>query len=367
MSSSAVAKTMQKGLKRVFPNAEYCLVPMADGGEGTTAALVSATNGHYVKVQVHNPLNQMVSARYGFLGDGKTAVIEMAEASGIQYVDEQTKNPLTATTYGTGEMIIDAIKHGAQKIILGIGGSATIDGGSGMVQALGAKLLDQAGNEIGLGGGSLAALVKIDLSNVPESIKKVQILIASDVTNPLTGANGAAQVFGSQKGATKETIPVLGANLHHFSQVVKRDLKVDYENTPGSGAAGGLGFGLLVFTNAKMQKGVDLVIKYADLKAKAKNADFVFTGEGATDFQTKFGKTPYGVAKAVKEVNPKACVYLLSGSLGEGADELYQEGLVDAIFSTVVGAKSLNQALNDAPVDIALTAESVARVIARFR
>lgn len=363
MAARQVAVVMKKGLSRIFPNAEYVLVPMADGGEGTVDALVSATNGQFVDVQVHNPLNQLVMAKYGFLGDKKTAVIEMAAASGIQYVDKKTMNPMITTSYGTGEMIQDAVRRGAKQIILGIGGSATGDGGCGMAQALGVKLLDKNGQAIKLGGAGLADLTHIDISQVPEQIKKIKIYIASDVTNPLTGSQGSAVVFGPQKGATEQMISVLDQNLHHLAQVVKNDLQVDYEATPGSGAAGGLGFGLLAFTNSEMKQGIELVTDFAQLAEKAKGADLVITGEGSTDFQTKFGKTPYGVALTTKKVAPQAPVVVLSGNIGPGVENLYENNVIDAIFSTPSGAKSLEQAIKDAPEDIALAAEEVGRLI----
>ncbi|APT14827.1 glycerate kinase [Lactobacillus jensenii] len=363
MTAQQVANVMKKGLSRVFPAAEYTLVPMADGGEGTVDALVSATGGCYFQVQVHNPLNQVVIAKYGFLGDKETAVIEMAAASGIQYVNKETMNPMKATTYGTGEMIVDAVNHGAKQIILGIGGSATVDGGSGMAQALGVGLLDKNGQAIKLGGEGLEQLAHVNLSQVPEQIKKTKIYIASDVTNPLTGPQGSTAVFGPQKGATEAMIPILDQNLHHLAQVVKKDLELDYEAVPGSGAAGGLGFGLLAFTNSKMEKGIDLVTHFARLAEKAKGADLVITGEGSTDFQTKFGKTPYGVALTTKKVAPQAPVIVLSGNIGPGVKSLYENKVIDAIFSTPSGAKSLEQAIKDAPKDIALAAEEVGRLI----
>lgn len=297
---------MARGIKRVYPDAEYVLVPMADGGEGTVQSLVDATAGKLVTAKVHNPLNHLVDADYGLLGDGETAVIEMAAASGIQFINAKTANPLVTTTYGTGELILNAIKRGAKKIIIGIGGSATVDGGAGMAQALGARLLKADGQPIGFGGGALAELAQIDTSQVDPRIAKATIAIASDVTNPLTGPKGAAPIFGPQKGATPEMVKILDRNLHHYAEVITRRTGQSVEKLAGAGAAGGLGAGLLVFTNAQMQHGVDLVIAATKLKEKAADADFVFTGEGGIDFQTKFGKTPYGVAKACKSVAPQS-------------------------------------------------------------
>ena len=366
LTAKQVAEAIKTGLQRVLPNADYEMVPMADGGEGTVQSLVDATDGHLVTRQVHNPLNQLSDAYYGILGDGKTAVIEMAQASGIQYVNDETHNPLITTTYGTGELILDALDHGVQKIIMGIGGSATNDGGAGMAQALGVKLLDNQGQELGFGGGALDQLAQIDLSGLDPRVQKTQLLIASDVTNPLTGPDGASAVFGPQKGATPEMVKQLDRNLHHYAEVIKRDLHQDLEKRPGAGAAGGLGTGLMAFTNSEMAKGIDLVIEFTHLKERAQNADLVFTGEGGIDFQTKFGKTPYGVAMATKAVAPQSSVIVLAGNVGKGIESLYGRDAMDAIFATPEGAKPLDQAIADGPHDIAETAENIARLIKKI-
>ena len=366
LTAKQVAEAIKTGLQRVLPNADYEMVPMADGGEGTVQSLVDATDGHLVTRQVHNPLNQLSDAYYGILGDGKTAVIEMAQASGIQYVNDETHNPLITTTYGTGELILDALDHGVQKIIMGIGGSATNDGGAGMAQALGVKLLDNQGQELGFGGGALDQLAQIDLSGLDPRVQKTQLLIASDVTNPLTGPDGASAVFGPQKGATPEMVKQLDRNLHHYAEVIKRDLHQDLEKRPGAGAAGGLGTGLMAFTTSEMAKGIDLVIEFTHLKERAQNADLVFTGEGGIDFQTKFGKTPYGVAMATKAVAPQSSVIVLAGNVGKGIESLYGRDAMDAIFATPEGAKPLDQAIADGPHDIAETAENIARLIKKI-
>ena len=366
LTAKQVAEAIKTGLQRVLPNADYEMVPMADGGEGTVQSLVDATDGHLVTRQVHNPLNQLSDAYYGILGDGKTAVIEMAQASGIQYVNDETHNPLITTTYGTGELILDALDHGVQKIIMGIGGSATNDGGAGMAQALGVKLLDNQGQELGFGGGALDQLAQIDLSGLDPRVQKTQLLIASDVTNPLTGPDGASAVFGPQKGATPEMVKQLDRNLHHYAEVIKRDLHQDLEKRLGAGAAGGLGTGLMAFTNSEMAKGIDLVIEFTHLKERAQNADLVFTGEGGIDFQTKFGKTPYGVAMATKAVAPHSSVIVLAGNVGKGIESLYGRDAMDAIFATPEGAKPLDQAIADGPHDIAETAENIARLIKKI-
>ncbi|WP_346200193.1 glycerate kinase [Caldifermentibacillus hisashii] len=362
MTAKEVCEAMEIGIKRAIPDAECIHVPMADGGEGTVQSLIDATGGTLVKKEVTGPLGTKVVAGYGILGDGKTAVIEMAAASGIHFVTKETKNPLTTTTYGTGELIKDCIEQGITDIILGIGGSATNDGGTGMAAALGYKFLDEDGKELKLGGGFLDRLATIDTSNVIPGLRDVHILVASDVTNPLCGEHGASRVFGPQKGATPEMVEILDNNLRHYAQVVKDQLGIDVLNVPGAGAAGGLGAGLLAFTNATMKKGIEIVIEYTNLKEKLRHADYCFTGEGGIDFQTKFGKTPYGVAKVAKSVNPNMKVIALAGYIGKDVEVLYEEGF-DAIFGIVPGAAELSTLLKQGSENVARTAESVARLL----
>ncbi|WP_269920215.1 glycerate kinase family protein [Caldifermentibacillus hisashii] len=362
MTAKEVCKAMEIGIKRAIPDAECIHVPMADGGEGTVQSLIDATGGTLEKKEVTGPLGTKVVAGYGILGDGKTAVIEMAAASGIHFVTKETKNPLITTTYGTGELIKDCIEQGITDIILGIGGSATNDGGTGMAAALGYKFLDEDGKELKLGGGFLDRLATIDTSNVIPGLRDVHILVASDVTNPLCGEHGASRVFGPQKGATPEIVEILDNNLRHYAQVVKDQLGIDVLNVPGAGAAGGLGAGLLAFTNATMKKGIEIVIEYTNLKEKLRHADYCFTGEGGIDFQTKFGKTPYGVAKVAKSVNPNMKVIALAGYIGKDVEVLYEEGF-DAIFGIVPGAAELSTLLKQGSENVARTAESVARLL----
>lgn len=362
MTAKEVCEAMEIGIKRAIPDAECIHVPMADGGEGTVQSLIDATGGTLEKKEVTGPLGTKVVAGYGILGDGKTAVIEMAAASGIHFVTKETKNPLITTTYGTGELIKDCIEQGITDIILGIGGSATNDGGTGMAAALGYKFLDEDGKELKLGGGFLDRLATIDTSNVIPGLRDVHILVASDVTNPLCGEHGASRVFGPQKGATPEIVEILDNNLRHYAQVVKDQLGIDVLNVPGAGAAGGLGAGLLAFTNATMKKGIEIVIEYTNLKEKLRQADYCFTGEGGIDFQTKFGKTPYGVAKVAKSVNPNMKVIALAGYIGKDVEVLYEEGF-DAIFGIVPGAAELSTLLKQGSENVARTAESVARLL----
>ncbi|KIO55178.1 Glycerate kinase [Caldibacillus thermoamylovorans] len=362
MTAKEVCEAMEIGIKRAIPDVECIHVPMADGGEGTVQSLIDATGGTLEKKEVTGPLGTKVVAGYGILGDGKTAVIEMAAASGIHFVTKETKNPLITTTYGTGELIKDCIEQGITDIILGIGGSATNDGGTGMAAALGYKFLDEDGKELKLGGGFLDRLATIDTSNVIPGLRDVHILVASDVTNPLCGEHGASRVFGPQKGATPEMVEILDNNLRHYAQVVKDQLGIDVLNVPGAGAAGGLGAGLLAFTNATMKKGIEIVIEYTNLKEKLRHADYCFTGEGGIDFQTKFGKTPYGVAKVAKSVNPNMKVIALAGYIGKDVEVLYEEGF-DAIFGIVPGAAELSTLLKQGSENVARTAESVARLL----
>lgn len=363
LTAKQAADDIATGLKRIYPAADYELVPMADGGEGTVQSLVDATNGELITETVTGPLGTPVQAVYGLLGDGVTAAIEMAAASGIGFVDDETKNPLITTTYGTGELIIKALDRGAEKIILGIGGSATNDGGAGMAQAIGVSLKDGAGNELGYGGGQLAELATIDVSQVDPRIATTQILIASDVTNPLVGPTGASVVFGPQKGATPAMVATLDSNLRHYADVIKTVLGNDLADFPGAGAAGGLGAGLIAFTNSQMEKGVDIVVEYTHLKDRAVGADFVFTGEGGIDFQTQYGKTPFGVAQATKSVAPDAPVIVIAGNIGKDVNVLYRADAIDAIFSTPSGAKPPAQAIADADPDIQLVSENIARLL----
>ncbi|KAF0495633.1 glycerate kinase [Pediococcus acidilactici] len=363
MTAKQAANAIKTGLKRIFPEATYTLVPMADGGEGTVQSLVDATKGRLLTAEVTGPLGKPVNATYGILGDQYTGVIEMSQASGIQYVTKTTRNPLKATTFGTGELILKALDQGVNRLIIGIGGSATNDGGAGMAQALGAELLDDSGQAIQLGGGNLNQLKQIRVTQIDPRIKKTEIIIASDVTNPLIGKQGASAVFGPQKGATPEMVQLLDQNLTHYAKVLQRDLGLDLANRPGAGAAGGLGAGLVAFTNATMKKGIDIVIEYSGLKNKAQNADYVFTGEGGIDFQTKYGKTPYGVALTTKAVAPDAPVIVIAGNVGKGIDELYADNAIDAIFTSVSGVKSLREALATGPHDVAQVAENIARLI----
>ena len=361
MTAKEVCVAMEKGIKKVFSDAEIIHVPMADGGEGTVESLVDATNGHKEYIEVQGPLpEQKVKAYYGILGDEKTAVIEMAQASGLMLVEPRDRNPLTTTTYGTGELIKAALDRGVSTVIIGIGGSATVDGGIGMAQALGVKFADKYGNNIEPTGRSLTKIDKISMENMDKRIKKVNFIIASDVENTLTGKNGAAAVFGPQKGATPDEVKLLDKGLSHYAEILRRDLDKDVEDIAGSGAAGGLGAGLIAFLDAKLQSGVEVVANTVDLAEKISNADYVFTGEGGMDFQTKYGKTPFGVAQVAKKYQKP--VFAEAGYLGERIEELYDIG-ISAIFGIVDKSESIEESLEKGPQNVERTTENIARLI----
>ncbi len=362
LTALEVATAIENGIKRVVPEAQCLKVPMADGGEGTVQALVDATGGRILKTQVVGPLGEKVNAAYGFLGNGVTAVIEMAEASGLPLVPREARDPLKTTTFGTGELIIDALNKGAQAIILGLGGSATVDGGAGMAQALGVKFLDQKGQLITghCGGGVLDKIAKIDVSSLDQRLQRTKIILASDVDNPLCGQRGAARVFGPQKGATPEMVGILDRNLWHFAKVIKAELGVDIANVPGAGAAGGLGAGLIAFAHAEIRRGVELVIEATGLERHLQGADLVITGEGRVDFQTAFGKTPAGVAAAAKKLGIP--VVAIGGGLADDARGVYEHG-IDALAAGAARDMSLAEALKLSREHLANAGERVLRLI----
>lgn len=363
LTAREAAEAIAEGVRDALPDAEIVQVPMADGGEGTVQSLIDATGGIPVTKQVTGPLGAPVDATYGMLGDGRTAVIEMAEASGIGYVDDRTRNPRITTTFGTGELVRDALDRGARSIIIGLGGSATNDGGAGMAQALGVHLLDADGNELPGGGAALARLATVDISELDPRLAETELCLASDVTNPLTGERGASAVFGPQKGADPDTVRELDSALRHYARVLREQLDRDIEEVPGAGAAGGLGAGFLAFTEARMQSGISLVIEATHLRELVAGADLCITGEGGIDAQTRYGKTPFGVAQAVKEVEPDCPVVALAGCVGDAAEDLLGQG-IDAIFGILPGPCSLAQAITAARTNLRRTARSVAALAA---
>jgi len=361
MSAKIACEAMERGIRKVLPDAKVVQVPMADGGEGTVDALVDGSGGTSVEVTVSGPIpTEKVRTYFGLSADKQTAVIEMAKANGIELLAEEKRNPLITSTYGTGEMIKAALDQGVKKIIIGIGGSVTNDGGAGMAQALGVRLLDKDSNDLAAGGGALSRLAKIDMTTIDARLADTEVVIASDVMNPLTGPNGASVIFGPQKGATPEMVEELDKNLAHYAEIIKKDLAIDIAKQAGAGAAGGLGAGLLVFAGASMHSGVDLVIELTHLEEEIAHADYVFTGEGGMDFQTKFGKTPYGVAKLAKKYNKP--VFACAGYIGEQVEVLYDEGMT-AIFGILDKAGSLDTALKSGERNLERTVENIVRVL----
>ena len=360
LSALQVAQAIDKGIKRVVPDALTTLKPMADGGEGTVQALVDATGGKVMTTEVTDPLGGRVSAHWGLLSDKVTGVIEMASASGLPLVPPEKRNPLLTTTYGTGELVLAALESGCRKLIIGIGGSATNDGGAGMAQALGARLMDSTGAELPSGGAALANLKSIDITNLDSRLADCEVLIASDVSNPLCGAQGASAVYGPQKGATPEMVTQLDAALAHYADVIQRDLGIKVKDVSGAGAAGGLGAGLIVFLKAELIPGIDIVIQATNLVEHLKDADLVFTGEGRLDSQTAHGKVPTGVAKRAKEFGLP--VIAIAGEILDDYHIVYEHG-IDAVLSIAPGPISLSQSMAEAEK---LTIDTAERAIRLF-
>lgn len=364
LSALEAAEAIEKGVKKAGPDAETVLVPVADGGEGTLDSLVSATDGRKVQVNVKGPLRKTVQAEYGVLGDEETCVIEMASASGLCLIEPSQLNPFITTTYGTGELIKKALDNGFRRFILAIGGSATNDGGAGMLQALGMKLLDADGQSIRFGGGALRELAQIDASEFDMRVAESEFLIASDVQNPLVGRHGASYVFGPQKGATLEMVDQLDQNLEHYADLVEKLTGIRLHEMPGAGAAGGIGGAFQAFFPSEMRRGIDIVVEYTGLKEKLIGAECVFTGEGQIDFQTASGKTPMGVAQEAKKHGIP--VFALAGSIGQGIDILYEHGIT-SVHSIVNGPMALEEAMNRGAELLEQTAEQVIRTYFGYR
>lgn len=364
MTALEVADAIETGFKEVFPDGNFIKIPMADGGEGTVQSLVDATNGEIVHRTVTGPLGQQVESFFGISGDGKTAFIEMAAASGIHLVPVEERNPLITTTRGTGELIIEAIELGAKHIIIGIGGSATNDGGAGMAQALGVRFLTKSNDEIMSGGGSLGLIETIDLTNLDQRVHDVKIEVACDVDNPLTGERGASAIFGPQKGATPAVVQELDANLAHYAKKIHEFLGKEINDLEGAGAAGGLGGGLVAFLSAELKRGVDIVLEAVSLEEQLKDADLVVTGEGKIDGQTIFGKTPIGVAKTAKKY--QIPVVGLAGTIGADYECVFEHG-IDVVFSIVSGPGSLQEALLNGQSNMVQTSKNVAQLIKATR
>lgn len=360
LSALDVATAIEQGFREVYPDAEYVKLPVADGGEGTVEAMVAATQGCRIEVTVTGPLGEPVEAFYGLSGDKQCAFIEMAAASGLESVPPAHRNPLLTTSWGTGELIRHALDAGVTQIIIGIGGSATNDGGAGMVQALGAKLLTKDNQQIAPGGGALDSLARIDVSELDKRLVGCRIDVACDVTNPLTGPQGATAVFGPQKGATAEMIARLDQALAHFAQIIHRDLDLNVLTLEGGGAAGGMGAGLYAFCGAKLRPGIEIVTDALHLHDIVADADLVITGEGRIDSQTIHGKVPVGVARVAKRYNLP--VIGIAGSLTADVGVVHQHGL-DAVFSVIYSICTLDEALENAAENVRMTARNVAAVL----
>lgn len=360
LTAMEVAIAIEAGFKQMLPDAQYIKLPMADGGEGTVQSLIDASNGSIETCIVSAPLGEKIEAFYGLMGNKKTAIIEMVAASGLHLVKPELRNPLLTTSYGTGELIKAVLDKGYEHIILGIGGSATNDAGIGMAQALGIKMLNKEGQEIGFGGGAIAELVTIDTSNMDPRLVKIKLEIACDVDNPLCGPKGASSVFGPQKGATPEMVKQLDNNLAHYASLLKKQLGKDIKNTAGAGAAGGMGATLLALFNASLRPGIDIVMDAVNLDKIVSDADLVITGEGRIDSQTVHGKTPVGVARMAKKYNLP--VIGIAGCLSDDCEVVYAHG-IDSVFSVIPAAMSLDEALNNAAVNVEKTACNIAALL----
>ncbi|MFI8415289.1 glycerate kinase [Serratia sp. NPDC078593] len=357
LSALEVAAAIERGFRHVYPDIEYVKLPMADGGEGTVESMIAASNGERVAVTVTGPLGKPVEAFYGLLGEGETAVIEMAAASGLHLAQTDQRNPLIATSYGTGELIMAALNRGVASIILGIGGSATNDGGAGMMQALGAKLLDDHRQPLAAGGAALAKLAEIDLSALDARLQQVNVTVACDVDNPLCGKRGASVVFGPQKGATPAMVEQLDRALQHYGRLLEQVTGRQVCDVPGAGAAGGMGASLIAMLNATLRPGIEIVIETLKLEEAIRDADLVITGEGRLDSQTIYGKTPIGVARVAKRY--QLPVVGIAGSLAADYQVVHQHG-IDAAFSVIDRIVTLDEALADAAHNLEVTARNVA-------
>ncbi|WP_122855992.1 glycerate kinase [Pseudomonas viridiflava] len=359
LSAQAVADAIASGLAEVWPDAELVKCPMADGGEGTVEAVLDACEGQWMSAQVSGPLGDSVSAQWGWLAQSRTAIIEMAMASGLQLLTLKQRDACLTSTEGTGQLISAALDAGAQRVILAIGGSATNDGGSGMLSALGARFLDRDDQPLPRGGRALAELARIDLSGLDPRLANVRVEIAADVDNPLCGPNGASHIFGPQKGASPDQVLALDAALAHFADHSARTLGRDLRDSPGSGAAGGMGFAAKAYLHASFRAGVEVVADLTGLEQALVGADLVITGEGRFDAQTLRGKTPLGVARVAQR--QRVPVIVLAGTLGEGYEQLYQHG-ISAAFALTSGPMDLEQACREAPRLLQERARDVARV-----
>lgn len=361
LTAAEAGQAIAQGIQAVYSEATVDIVPIADGGEGTIQALVDATGGQIVEQTVTGPLGEPVTAFFGWLGDGQTAVIEMAACAGLPLVPEGQRDPRITTTYGVGELMLVALERGCRHFILGIGGSATNDGGAGMLQALGISLLTHDETEIARGGSALATLAHISLNQMDSRLSDCTIEVACDVTNPLCGPTGASAVYGPQKGATPEMVAQLDAALAHYAQIIERDLGYAVKDVPGAGAAGGMGAGLLAFLHATLQPGASLVLETVHLEERMRTADLVITAEGQIDEQTAYGKSVGAVAGMAKRYGRP--VLALAGGLGHNYQRVYALG-VDALAVLPSGPMTLAYAMEHAAM---LTSDAIERALRIFR
>jgi glycerate kinase len=359
LSALEVADAIAEGWQKVIPDTECICIPMADGGEGTVQSLIDATHGRWLSVDVTAPLGNTVRAEFGISGDGKTAIIEMAAASGLHLVPIEKRNPLSATSYGTGELIKAALDQGVSKIILGIGGSATNDAGAGMLQALGAVFCDQDGVALGFGGGALINTAHVDFSKLDPRLQQVELDVACDVNNPLCGEKGASAIFGPQKGASPEMVATLDQALHHFATVIQQQHGLDIRHHAGAGAAGGMGGGLLTLPNVVLKAGVQIVIEAVNLAEAIRDADLVITGEGRMDAQSAHGKAPIGVAGVAKQFGKP--VIAIVGCLREDYEVVYQHG-IDAVFPIIRQLGTLDTVLANGRYNLISAAQNIAKL-----
>lgn len=362
LSSMEAGMAIKDGILAAKPDAEVIVKPLADGGEGTTDALIEGMNGERIDLTVTGPMHTPVDAYYGYLKDTNTAVMEMASTAGITLVPDSEKNPLLATSYGVGEMINDAIQRGCRNFIIGIGGSVTNDGGIGMLKALGVRFLDENGEDAGEGGQALAKIARIDVSGMNPLLKECHIQVACDVNNPLCGKNGSTYVYGPQKGVTEDMKKTLDEAMAHFARVTSETLENDYMNTPGAGAAGGLGYAFLAYTGAALTPGIELILDAVGLEEELSGADVVVTGEGRLDFQTAMGKAPVGVARLAKKYNAKVIAF--AGSVTKEATACNKEG-IDAFFPILRGVCTLAEAMDPVTArnNMTATVEQVFRLL----
>lgn len=362
LSSMEAGMAIKDGILAAKPDAEVIVKPLADGGEGTTDALIEGMNGERIDLTVTGPMHTPVDAYYGYLKDTNTAVMEMASAAGITLVPDSEKNPLLATSYGVGEMINDAIQRGCRNFIIGIGGSVTNDGGIGMLKALGVRFLDENDEDAGEGGQALAKIARIDVSGMNPLLKECHIQVACDVNNPLCGKNGSTYVYGPQKGVTEDMKKTLDEAMAHFARVTSETLENDYLNTPGAGAAGGLGYAFLAYTGAALTPGIELILDAVGLEEELSSADVVVTGEGRLDFQTAMGKAPVGVARLAKKYNAKVIAF--AGSVTKEATACNKEG-IDAFFPILRGVCTLAEAMDPVAArnNMTATVEQVFRLL----